>query len=208
MIQQTAPSHSPLRLSSSALSVMLRSSSSHHLSGRTKARSSDHLARLPADLRFQSSHLTPLDERSVASTADRSTDPTSPSFHNNHNTSPRQRHGPRLTTDAQRQLDAIRREFILNTSRIMAATPSIHYARPDSPQLLPLGSPGPVTPLMLEQDYNNDEYFLTTTTNNTVPSERDDDVFGEKGQKQLMDGLLREESRQRVLRGGKVDETV
>ncbi|KAI9701375.1 MAG: hypothetical protein M1820_006466 [Bogoriella megaspora] len=64
--------------------------------------------------------------------------------------SPRQNH--RQYSDVQKQLYAYQKDIIATAMRTsQATTPNGLSNKPDSPRLEPLGSPGPVTPLMLEE---------------------------------------------------------
>ncbi|KAI9784596.1 MAG: hypothetical protein M1839_001818 [Geoglossum umbratile] len=91
---------------------------------------------------------------------------------------------PRHYSDAQLQLHQYQRELIANATR---GKTSLGYARPVSPRLLPLGSPGPVTPLMLEEEGG---YLVAGASNQNS-------VLGESGQKDLVERLIREESLRR-----------
>jgi hypothetical protein len=88
---------------------------------------------------------------------------------------------PRHYSDAQLQLHQYQRELIANATR---GKTSSGCARPVSPRLLPLGSPGPVTPLMLEEEGG---YLVAGASNQNS-------VLGESGQKDLVERLIREES--------------
>lgn len=63
------------------------------------------------------------------------------------------KHGhSRQYSDAQVALHNFQRELIASASRSsLTVSTTVHY-KPLSPKLLPLGSPGPVTPLMLEEE--------------------------------------------------------
>ncbi|KAI9767802.1 MAG: hypothetical protein M1840_005483 [Geoglossum simile] len=88
---------------------------------------------------------------------------------------------PRHYSDAQLQLHQYQRELIANATR---GKTSSSCARPVSPRLLPLGSPGPVTPLVLEEEGG---YLVAGASNQNS-------VLGESGQKDLVERLIREES--------------
>ena len=201
------PSHhaSPTKLPSSPLSSIFQTSPKPFI-GRTKALSSDHL-RLSAEMRFhQTSPLKSLDGSSSSSSSSKEIGLEMAAVVPK---TPLRQHHKHSCSEAQKQLDLLRREFILNTSRlVMTTTPSSSggmatgppsvvttypYPYPVSPRLLPLHSPGPVTPLMLESD---GDYL--------VPDARipEHDLLGEKGQKQLMERLMREETKLRESRGG------
>lgn len=62
--------------------------------------------------------------------------------------SPRQPHH-RTISDAQKQLLAYQREMVSAAAR--SSTP-VQLDGPESPRLMPMGSPGPVTPLQLESE--------------------------------------------------------
>lgn len=72
-------------------------------------------------------------------------------------------------TEAQRQLLAFQREFVRNTSRATRAAP-VGAASPGSPRLIPLGSPGPVTPLQLEDDAPGGDYLSARGGSHTEAS--------------------------------------
>ncbi|KAI9792675.1 MAG: hypothetical protein M1816_001774 [Peltula sp. TS41687] len=202
------PSHhaSPTKLPSSPLSCIFQPSPKPFI-GRAKALSSDHL-RLSTEMRFHqssplksldgSSSATPKERRGLEMAATTMVPKTPPRPHHKHSYS-----------EAQRQLDLLRREFVLNTSRLKMSTttPSLssmastvvvtsyHQSQyPVSPRLLPMRSPGPVTPLILEADEGSG-YF--------VPDSRipEYDLLGEMGQTQLKERLLREETKLRESRG-------
>lgn len=64
----------------------------------------------------------------------------------------------RQTSDAQRTLQRYQRDIVLSATRTaLVNTKKSPLARPSSPRLDPLGSPGPVTPLLLG---GQDDYFL------------------------------------------------
>ncbi|KAL8942865.1 MAG: hypothetical protein Q9216_001408 [Gyalolechia sp. 2 TL-2023] len=64
----------------------------------------------------------------------------------------------RQTSDTQRKIQRYQRDIVLSATRTgILNTGKSPLARPSSPRLNPLGSPGPVTPLMLE---GQDDYFL------------------------------------------------
>ncbi|KAI4116346.1 MAG: hypothetical protein LQ345_003222 [Seirophora villosa] len=66
-------------------------------------------------------------------------------------------HGRQLS-DAQKKLHKYQRELVMNATRVACGnTARSPVPRPTSPRLDPLGSPGPVTPLMLEAQ---GDYFL------------------------------------------------
>jgi hypothetical protein len=88
---------------------------------------------------------------------------------------------PRHYSNAQLQLHNYQRELIASATRSKTAPTGI---KPVSPRLLPLGSPGPVTPLMLEEEGG----YLVAGANNPNP------LLGESGQRDLVERLLREES--------------
>lgn len=86
----------------------------------------------------------------------------------------------RIYSDAQKQLFFNQREMLSAAAR--GTSPS-QAGKPRSPRLQPLGSPGPVTPLELEEDGG---YLLAgarPTSSDTTSSE------------QLVERLIREESR-------------
>ena len=67
----------------------------------------------------------------------------------------KQHHQKSQSSDVQKLLHMYQREFITNATMAMRTTTT--NIRPDSPHLEPLGSPGPVTPLALEEG----ECYLT-----------------------------------------------
>lgn len=93
--------------------------------------------------------------------------PSLPPFHpanyESRNSSPRSyrpataTHGRQLS-DAQKKLHRYQRELVINATRTAGgASVTSPVPRPTSPRLNPLGSPGPVTPMMLE---GQSDYFL------------------------------------------------
>ncbi|MCJ1483191.1 hypothetical protein MMC06_003358 [Schaereria dolodes] len=100
----------------------------------------------------------------------------------------RQRHG----SDAQRKLHQYQRELIKNATRtsISIATPT-SGVNPKTPQLVPCRSPGPTTPLMLEEGSD----YLTAGSNGLQS------VLGEGSPRALVDELIRKETERRVYPG-------
>lgn len=90
--------------------------------------------------------------------------------------SPRTSHQLRQYSEAQRQLYLHHRELIsLNRSHSPGmsngvASPGWRSSRPVSPQLKPLGSPGPITPLDLEIEADqSDGYLMAGAGNGQAP---------------------------------------
>ncbi|KAF2239230.1 hypothetical protein EV356DRAFT_528506 [Viridothelium virens] len=98
--------------------------------------------------------------------------------------SPRQQQ--RQYNDIQKQLQAYQRDIIATAMRRSPVASSCGVsAKPDSPKLEPLGSPGPVTPLILEEQGG---YIASAARS----------AGGESAtQDELVDRLIREEARRR-----------
>lgn len=93
----------------------------------------------------------------------------------------------RQFSEAQLALHNFQRELIANatrSSRIVSTT--VDY-QPLSPKLLPLGSPGPVTPLVLEEE---DGYLLAGAVGRGVK-------FDGRGERELVECLLGEDEERR-----------
>ena len=89
-------------------------------------------------------------------------------------------------TDVQKQLHAYQRDIIATAVRnSRGASPNAASAKPSSPKLEPLGSPGPVTPLMLEEQGG---YIVAGACSSGRESTAQDE---------LVDKLIREEARRR-----------
>ena len=86
----------------------------------------------------------------------------------------------RVISDAQKHLLAYQRETVSAAAR--SSTP-IQFEKPDSPRLVPLGSPGPVTPLQLEEEGGG--YFSAAAQNSAS------DLVQSQA---LMERLMREET--------------
>lgn len=99
-------------------------------------------------------------------------------------------------SDAQRQLLAIQREFMRNAARMTRPT-SIGSLSPGSPRLIPLGSPGPVTPLTLEEEDGADYLSATgrSTSATTAVTTPESDVLANYGQENVMEHLMKLEGR-------------
>jgi len=111
----------------------------HTRQGNSTRRANTHSLKLPSLPRFHPANF-PSAHSSVQSTPDGNTSPQAP-------VSPRAHQ--RMYSDAQKQLLMHQRETIAAAQR--DGSPG-RDGKPNSPRLAPLGSPGPVTPLMLEQD--------------------------------------------------------
>ncbi|KAF2757726.1 hypothetical protein EJ05DRAFT_398700 [Pseudovirgaria hyperparasitica] len=96
--------------------------------------------------------------------------------------SPRMQH--KQYSDAQRQLYIYQRELIAANARNHK---SADGPDPASPRLCPLGSPGPVTPLELEQQQHAGGYFLAGTGAPPTKTSQND----------LVEKLIREEAQRR-----------
>ena len=107
--------------------------------------------------------------------------PTLPPFHpanyESRTPSPRNTTRPfsptqgRQLSDAQRKLQRFQRDIVINASRATGRTPAKSpMPRPTSPRLDPLGSPGPVTPLMLE---GQGDYFLAGSSTASASALKD-----------------------------------
>jgi len=79
-----------------------------------------------------------------------------PSKHNKGKREPNTGH-ERKSSDVKRQLHQYQRDMIV-AARITQAAGGGPSPKPKSPQLLPLGSPGPITPFALEEE--QDGYLL------------------------------------------------
>jgi hypothetical protein len=92
----------------------------------------------------------------------------------------------RQHSDLQRQLHAYQRGLIASAMRTSPATSPRAAAKPDSPRLEPLGSPGPVTPLMLEEQGG---YLVAGSRSSGKP---------EAAQDELVEKFIQDEARRRV----------
>ncbi|MCJ1376269.1 hypothetical protein MMC20_007511 [Loxospora ochrophaea] len=96
--------------------------------------------------------------------------------------SPRPHH--RQVSQAQQKLLQYQRELVINATRasrsIISQAPG---SNPTSPKLLPLGSPGPVTPLMLG---DQDDYLIAGARASRSP-------LGEGSPHELVDRLIDDE---------------
>lgn len=92
----------------------------------------------------------------------------------------------RQLSDAQYKLHQYQRDIITTATRQSRPTaPSTNgTTRPVSPRLNPLGSPGPVTPMMLEEQT---DYLLAGAASRGLSS----GSFGEAGQRDLVERLVR-----------------
>ncbi|KAL8720554.1 MAG: hypothetical protein Q9225_002600 [Loekoesia sp. 1 TL-2023] len=109
--------------------------------------------------------------------------PTLPPFHpanyESRTPSPRSTSRPvssshgRQISDAQKKLQRYQRDIVINATRsAVRSTLKSPLPRPSSPRLNPLGSPGPVTPLMLE---GQSDYFLTGSGTASTSALKDSD---------------------------------
>ncbi|KAI9717619.1 MAG: hypothetical protein M1812_004564 [Candelaria pacifica] len=99
-------------------------------------------------------------------------------------TSPRQQHH-RHYSDAQKQLHSYQREMMNSNTKATKVTAAANYVKPISPRLAPMGSPGPVTPLLLEEESG---YLVAGT------GTQDGTLLGAEGQKELIERLIKAES--------------
>jgi len=83
-------------------------------------------------------------------------------------------------SEAQKQLYLYQRELVTSASRSGRGAPG---PKPTSPRLIPIGSPGPVTPLELE---GKDGYLMAGASASESTSQSD-----------LVDKLIREEAKRR-----------
>ncbi|KAL8733875.1 MAG: hypothetical protein Q9166_001863 [cf. Caloplaca sp. 2 TL-2023] len=87
-----------------------------------------------------------------------------PANYESRNSSPRTSRPPtsshgRQVPDAQKKLQQYQRDLVINFTRnAVRNNGKSPVAQPNSPRLDPLGSPGPITPLMLE---GQSDYFLS-----------------------------------------------
>lgn len=92
----------------------------------------------------------------------------------------------RQLSDAQYKLQRYQRDVITTATRqprpVASSTSGI--SKPLSPRLNPLGSPGPVTPMMLEEQT---DYLLAGAERRRLSSSS----FGEAGQRELVERLVR-----------------
>ncbi|KAI9697821.1 MAG: hypothetical protein M1836_004497 [Candelina mexicana] len=102
-------------------------------------------------------------------------------------TSPRQQHH-RHFPDSQKQLHYYHREMMNSATRAIKGSAAVNYAKPMSPRLVPLGSPGPVTPLLLEEEGG----YLTAGA-----GRQERTLLDKEGQKELVERLTRAESQRR-----------
>ncbi|KAF2484056.1 hypothetical protein BDY17DRAFT_120491 [Neohortaea acidophila] len=115
--------------------------------GNTQRRVNSHGLKLPSLPRFHPSNYSS-PQSSAQTTPDAG--PTSPQI-----PAPPRLH-QRVVSDAQKHLLAYQRETVSAAARSSAPT---HLDDPESPRLMPLGSPGPVTPLELESE--GDDYLMS-----------------------------------------------
>ncbi|MCJ1366800.1 hypothetical protein MMC16_005930 [Acarospora aff. strigata] len=100
----------------------------------------------------------------------------------------------RQYSDAQVALQNFQRELIANATRSSRSVATSITYKPLSPRLIPLGSPGPVTPLMLEED---DGYFLAGAVRSGMG-------LNEGEQRELVERLILEDDRRNNLQTGRV----
>lgn len=75
-----------------------------------------------------------------------------------------------------------------SATKATKATPATNYVKPMSPRLVPMGSPGPVTPLLLEEEGG---YLVAGA------GTQEGTLLGEGGQRELVERLIRAESQHR-----------
>ncbi|KZF23545.1 hypothetical protein L228DRAFT_238101 [Xylona heveae TC161] len=93
-------------------------------------------------------------------------------------------HAQRQISEAQRQLYAYQRELMGHTFATRDPVRQVG-TKPASPKLVPLGSPGPVTPLMLEEEGG---YFIAGATSVARG------VCDEAAQRELVERLICQET--------------
>lgn len=143
----------------------------HTRQGNSTRRANTNSLKLPSLPRFHPANY-PSAHSSVQTTPDGNASPQAP-------LSPRQHQ--RMYSDAQKQLLVYHREHIAAAQRENSPN---REGKPVSPRLAPLGSPGPVTPLVLEQDGG---YLMAGSQKGSTTSAPSDE---------LVDRLIREEARQ------------
>ncbi len=72
-----------------------------------------------------------------------------------------------------------------SATRATKGTPATNYVKPMSPRLVPIGSPGPVTPLLLEEEGG---YLVAGA------GTQEGTLVGEEGQRELVERLIKAES--------------
>jgi hypothetical protein len=98
-------------------------------------------------------------------------------------------------SEAQRQIHAYQREMLASASQGVKRQAQNTSNKPTSPRLVPLGSPGPITPLELGEEQGG---YL-------VAGARKGREFPQSGQQELVDRFIRDETRPRLnVQGGRV----
>ncbi|KAL9032551.1 MAG: hypothetical protein Q9214_007920 [Letrouitia sp. 1 TL-2023] len=106
-----------------------------------------------------------------------------------HAASPSAPHSRQLS-DAQQKLQQYQRDIIMSATRAAGRTSMspAPISKPTPPKLHPLGSPGPVTPLMLE---GHDDYLTAGVSPGQSP-------LKEKKRQELLEKLICEENERRM----------
>ncbi len=106
--------------------------------------------------------------------------------HGTQTSSPKRYSHSRQYSGAQKALHNYQRELIASATRSSRSVSTSNY-KPLSPRLIPLGSPGPVTPLVLEEDGG---YLVAGAVGPGTG-------LGEGGHRELVERLIREEEERR-----------
>ena len=92
----------------------------------------------------------------------------------------------RQASDAQQKLKQYQRELVINATRTSALTPALGRGEtPKAPHLIPRGSPGPATPLMLEEQ---GDYMIAGASGS---------LLGEGSPRDMVDQMIRDENARR-----------
>ncbi|KAI9813469.1 MAG: hypothetical protein M1827_004145 [Pycnora praestabilis] len=164
--------------SSSPLSPTMSNSMLPPPSPIVKPRNNTPGLRLPTLPRFHPANF----QAASSSSTDTPTSDSQPSLQ-----SANQHGHQRHYSGAQRQLHMHQRELIANATRGRGAAMT-GGVKPTSPKLLPLGSPGPVTPLMLEEEGG---YLIAGA------GSQGGNVLGEAGRRELVERMIHEEDQRR-----------
>ncbi|KAI9678063.1 MAG: hypothetical protein M1817_006007 [Caeruleum heppii] len=99
-----------------------------------------------------------------------------------------QQQSQRQPSDAQRRLQMYQRELVASATRVVRAGASPRE-RPTSPRLNPLGSPGPVTPLALEEEAG---YLMAGAS-----AAQSRPLMDASNEREAAEGTIREEDKKR-----------
>ncbi|MCJ1301613.1 hypothetical protein MMC08_004414 [Hypocenomyce scalaris] len=173
---------SSLYTPSSPLSPTMASSTTPSQSRHSNPRRAAQTLQLPALPRYHPSNY----ERATPSLSQSSNASHPSATHRSSARSPQPHQ--RQPSDAQQKLHQYQRDLITSAMRVpRSVAPSANSTtRPVSPRLNPLGSPGPVTPMMLEEQ---GDYLLAGTQSRGLSP--GPGGLGEGGQRDLVERLIR-----------------